>query len=115
MIWLIGIGGSLGAAARYIVSNQVKSKYERVYPFPLGTLLINIVGSFILGLLANLYIGSWIWYFWGMGFCGAFTTFSTFGYELVTLIELKKIRLALIYVSFSVVFGLLAAFIGYRL
>lgn len=117
MIWLIGLGGSLGAAARYLLSNFILRKSKSIQPFPLGTWIINISGSFILGVLANFHladkIDDWLWYFVGVGFCGAYTTFSTFGYEVINLIQAKEFNLAIVYVVLSVVVGVISASIGF--
>lgn len=116
MIWLIGIGGSLGAAARYLLGNFINRKKKRS-PFPLGTWVINITGSFLLGVLANLHltndISDGVWFFVGIGFCGAYTTFSTFGYETITLLQSNKKVLAGIYVLSSVFVSILTATIGF--
>ena len=116
MIWLIGIGGSFGAAARYLLGNLMNKK-KKLSPFPLGTLVINITGSFLLGLLANLHlsndISDWVWFFVGVGFCGAYTTFSTFGYETITLLQSNKIIFAGIYVITSVILSITTAAIGF--
>jgi fluoride exporter len=115
LIWLIGIGGSLGAAARYLLGNLLsrKKSYNR---YPLGTLVINSTGSFLLGILAKLHlandISDWIWFLVGVGFCGAYTTFSTFGYETITLLQSNKKILAGIYVLSSVVVSILMAALG---
>lgn len=117
MIWLIGIGGALGAVTRYIVGHIINNRTKKAYPFPIGTWIINISGSFLLGLLTQFYISNEIseglFYFGSIGFCGAFTTFSTFGYETITLIHLNKKKLALFYVSSSVVLGVISAMVGY--
>lgn len=116
MIWLIGIGGSLGAAARYLLGNFINKK-KKLNPFPLGTWIINITGSFLLGLLVNLHfkneISNGVWLFLGVGFCGAYTTFSTFGYETISLIESNKKVLAGVYVLTSVIISIMAAIIGF--
>ncbi|WP_318503523.1 fluoride efflux transporter CrcB [Bacillus sp. T3] len=119
MIWLIGFGGSLGAATRYLLGGYINNKNSKWSPFPLGTWIINITGSFILGLLAHLYqnysINEALWLFAGVGFCGAYTTFSTFGYETITLIHNQKIKLAVFYVAVSVIIGIMSAWLGYIL
>lgn len=116
MIWLIGIGGSFGAAARYLLGNFINRK-KKLSPFPLGTWVINITGSFLLGVLANLHlsndISDGVWFFVGIGFCGAYTTFSTFGYETLTLLQSNKKVLAGIYVLSSVFVSILTAAIGF--
>lgn len=72
MIWIIGIGGALGTATRFIVGNIINKRTQTVYPFPVGTWLINIIGSFLLGLITQLYlsnhIGEWLLHFGGVGF-----------------------------------------------
>lgn len=115
MIWLVGIGGSLGAAARYILGNIISKRSQS--PFPIGTWVINITGSFLLGFLTQLYLSNrmdeWLLFFGGIGFCGAFTTFSTFGYETITLIQSNKIKLAIIYVISSITVGIISALMGF--
>jgi fluoride exporter len=115
MIWLIGIGGSLGACCRYLIGIATK-KYSSSN-FPISTWGINIFGSFLLGVLANLYsmgqIEEMTWSFWGIGFCGAFTTFSTFSLEVVTLLEDKRYQTAFWYVGSSLIVGVFGAFLGY--
>lgn len=116
MIWLIGIGGSFGAAARYLLGNFINKK-RKLSPFPLGTWVINFTGSFLLGVLANLHlsndISDGVWFFVGIGFCGAYTTFSTFGYETITLLQSNKKFFAGIYVITSVFFSITSAAIGF--
>lgn len=117
MIWVIGIGGSLGAAARFIAGNLICKGTQKVHPFPMGTWIINITGSFLLGFITQLHLSNHIsellWLFGGVGFCGAFTTFSTFGNEAITLIQSNKIRLATIYVVTSIIVGVISAMIGF--
>lgn len=117
MIWLIGLGGSLGAALRFLFGSFISNRTKRMYPFPMGTWLINISGSFLLGIIANLHqsnqLSDWAWYFIGVGFCGAYTTFSTFGYETITLIHSNKIKIAILYVVSSFGLGVISAVIGF--
>ena len=117
MIWIIGIGGSLGAAARFLLGNLIRKGTQKIDPFPIGTWIINITGSFLLGLLAQFHlanvISDWLWFFAGVGFFGAYTTFSTFGNETITLILANKLKLAAIYVVTSIIFGVIAATIGF--
>lgn len=119
MIWFIGLGGSLGAAARFILGKMINKRVHRIPLFPLGTWVINISGSFLLGLLANLHlsnqISEGIWLFAGVGFCGAYTTFSTFGYETITLIQDHKIKIAILYVVTSVILGVVSTAIGFMI
>lgn len=110
---MIGIGGAFGAAARFIIGNMLNKRTT----FPIGTWLINIAGSFLLGFITQLYLsnnmGEWLFHFVGVGFCGAFTTFSTFGYETITLLQLNKIKLATIYVMSSITVGVISAVLGF--
>lgn len=119
MMWLIGVGGSLGAAVRYLLGGYINEKWIRRRPFPVGTLIINCTGSFFLGLLAHLYqseaIDEVVWFFAGVGFCGAYTTFSTFGYETISLLQKLEIKLAFLYVATSVIIGITFAWLGYIL
>jgi CrcB protein len=116
MIWLVGFGGALGAFVRYLLGAFINNRNKVLAPFPLGTLTINLSGSFLLGMLMQLHLESaipaWIWFFLGIGFCGAFTTMSTFGYEAIMLLQEKKTLMAAIYVTCSAVLGLLAAAVG---
>ena len=117
MIWVIGAGGSLGAAARFMLGEIVNKQAQKAHPFPWATWIVNISGSFFLGLITQLYFSSyiseWVWLFTGVGFCGAFTTFSTFGIETIRLLQSNKIKSAAIYVVASVIVGLAAAMIGF--
>jgi fluoride exporter len=115
LIWLIGVGGALGAAGRYLLGNFIKKKNPG--DFPLGTWVINISGSFLLGVLYKLHltkeITDLVWLFVGIGFCGAYTTFSTFGYETITLLQSNKNKLAGLYVLSSVIVSIGTAAIGF--
>lgn len=76
----VGAGGALGAAMRYTVSVQFAT--DR---FPVSTLLVNVVGSFVLGLVTFLAAGDTVVLFVGIGACGSFTTYSSFSVEVVRL------------------------------
>lgn len=73
---LIGIGGSIGAVARYLVSLALART-----SFPFATLLVNVMGSFILGIAVFRPVGGDTAMIVGVGFCGAFTTFSSFSFQ----------------------------------
>ncbi|MBM4761487.1 fluoride efflux transporter CrcB [Bacillus sp. B15-48] len=109
---LIGLGGAFGAICRYALGLFVTSRTTSA--FPLGTWIINISGSFLLGVIFNLYLHEdWLMLLAGIGFCGAYTTFSTFGNETVQLIVQHKLKLALLYVVASTVVSILAASLGF--
>jgi len=116
MFLLAGIGGMFGACARFGLGALVNSKIKTISPYPIGTFIINATGSFFLGLLAKWHlegnIGDNLWLLLGIGFCGAYTTFSTFGTETITLIDAKRFKLASIYVIASVLFGIIFAWAG---
>lgn len=116
MIWLIGIGGSIGAASRYLLVSFINKKRKPGH-FPWGTWVINITGSFLLGLLFKFHVTNEIevvvWHFAGIGFCGAYTTFSTFGYETITLFQENKKKLAVLYVFTSTIISIVMAAIGF--
>ncbi|SRR5690606_8622731 len=113
---LIFIGGGLGSVCRYLtgigVSRLISSSW------PLGTWLVNIVGSFLIGLLAGLvYVDDRMEEFARMfliiGFCGGFTTFSAFSYENLKLLQEGQFFLFLLYSSTSICLGITLVYMGY--
>jgi fluoride exporter len=90
MIWVaVALGGAVGAACRYVVDFAVAGRTRGAFPW--GTWTVNMLGSLVLGLLVGAMVGAGESALWHVaatsGFCGAFTTFSTFAYETVQLIE----------------------------
>lgn len=79
---LVGMGGAIGAIARYVVTEAVD-----VEEFPVGTFVVNVVGTFVLGLVAFAGVGGDVALLVGTGVAGAFTTFSSFSFETVRLWE----------------------------
>lgn len=112
-IFLIGIGGALGAIARYKLGAFLLRKEE--HTFPLGTFLINTIGALLLGIFSGMHLTGNSYYLLGDGFCGAFTTFSTFSLESVQLIRGKATRKAILFVILSVLTGVLCFAAGYCL
>ncbi len=111
---LVGAGGALGSVLRYTGSLLQQGK-----TFPLATLLINIIGSFVIGMvmgwcLKNESFSNWK-LFLATGICGGFTTFSAFSFENLLLLQNGKIFLSLLYITGSVVFGIAAAWLGYKI
>lgn len=110
---LIAIGGFIGANARYIIG-QLAKKYINV-SIPLGTLFINAIGSLLLGLMVGKGIRGDVYSFLGVGFMGAFTTFSTFKLELIQLWESKEYKAFVLYLIMSYGIGIVLASIGFLL
>ena len=116
---LVAIGGALGAVGRYCFI-EVVIFFGRS-SFPVGTMLVNIVGSFLMGMLSFVlmnYLGSMslqIRLLLATGFLGGFTTFSAFSFDVFHLINTSQFGLALFYVVFSVLFSMLAMFGGFYL
>jgi fluoride exporter len=106
---LVFVGAMAGAPLRYLTDRAVQSRHSSVFPW--GTLTVNVAGCLILGVLSG--VGSAIHALVGTGFCGALTTYSTFSYEVVRLVEEKDYFYATMYVAVSVVAGAGAAMLGY--
>lgn len=111
LIWLIAIGGCIGATARFCLANKVKP----INGFPLSTLLVNVIGSFLLGFFSGAVLNSTIALLVGTGILGSFTTFSTLKVEIVSLLDQKKMRTAFFYMAVSYIGGIVLAFGGYAL
>src|SRR5512146_1315859 len=117
-ILLVGIGGFVGSVARYLVAVLFAGQISSVFPF--ATLTVNVVGCFVIGLLFGLSDrGNLLSPEWRMllttGFCGGFTTFSTFSYESLRLMQDGEYLYLAAYVLISVVVGLAATFVGITL
>jgi CrcB protein len=86
---LVLVGGAVGAPLRYLTDLLVQSRHDSVFPW--GTFVVNAAGSFVLGLAAGAVSAAdgpdWALTLVGTGLCGALTTFSTFGYETLRLVE----------------------------
>ena len=114
----ISTGGALGACSRYAV-NQFAGEHWS-HPFPIATLAINLTGSFVLALFLTVIATrngrfTILRLFVATGFLGAYTTFSTFSVETAHLLRDDKWTIAFLYVSISLIGGMAAAFVGYRL
>ncbi len=112
---IIGVGGFLGAIARYAIGVWIGQKWGRI--FPLGTFFINVSGSFFIGLIMSLFTERFMvnpqWrLFLVVGFLGAYTTFSTFEYETGRLIKDGEWLVATMNVVLSVFVGFVALKIG---
>ena len=116
-LFYVASGGAVGAVLRYLTSNFYKFYFPN---FPIGTLFINFIGSFLIGILAsNLdsrgtsYI--FIKYFLIIGILGSFTTFSTFSLETIQLVNDKKLFLSLVYIFLSISLCIFGAFFGFNI
>ncbi len=109
---LLSIGGACGAMARYKLG-VIILKHDK-HSFPLSTFIINITGTFLLGVLSGLHLSGNPYLLLGDGFCGAFTTFSTFAVEGVQLIRHNAVKKSIIFIVLSVTIGLICFFIGYE-
>ena len=112
----VGIGGFAGAILRYLVSGYVQDLSRRV-DFPYGTLAVNVTGCFLLGALSQMVALQWdiaaeIRLMLMVGLLGAFTTYSTFGNETLTLIQDQRLFLALMNIGTHLFLGLLAVLLG---
>ncbi|KZZ84759.1 fluoride efflux transporter FluC [Bacillus sp. SJS] len=101
-------GGFLGAISRYAVSR----KWNRTL-LPYGTLIVNLSGAFILGVIAGSGLTGHYFLFAATGFLGAFTTFSTLNLELAKQVMERKYKVVLIYAGMTYIGGLLLAFAGF--
>jgi CrcB protein len=113
-ILLVGIGGFIGAILRYVLGGWIQNSFVN---FPVGTLTINTIGSFFLGLIMYLseYQGLFsnqTRIFLTIGILGAFTTLSTFGYESFRLLDDSKLTFMVINVVSTVLFSMLAVYLG---
>jgi len=117
-ILAIAAGGAVGSVLRYAVSTGVYSMLGRGFPY--GTLAVNVIGSFLMGMLFVLMVErldmSAVWRMAVLvGFLGAFTTFSTFSIETVNLLQGGDFVRALLNIVISVVFCIVATWVGFRL
>ncbi|KAF2955627.1 fluoride efflux transporter CrcB [Marinitoga sp. 38H-ov] len=115
----IGLGGFCGAILRYLLSKYINTLFS-IGNMPYGTLFVNILGAFILSFLMSLSvykleIPKSFMLFFATGFIGSFTTFSTFMYETIILSEESFSLYSLLYLSLSIILGLLFSFLGYSL
>ena len=110
----IALGGAVGAVARYGVGGWVQDRAG--FAFPWGTLVVNVVGSLLIGFTLRyveaVRLGPEIRALLAVGVLGAFTTFSTFSYETVALLEEGAWRRALAYTIGSVALGIVAVYAG---
>ena len=116
MIWYVAVGSAVGGVARYLLGAYIQ---QRAGPsFPTGTLVVNVSGSFLLGLLLRYALGSEaispeLRAMLTIGFCGGYTTFSTFSFESAVLLEEGQHARAGLYILASVVLSLVGMWVGF--
>jgi CrcB protein len=113
--FLVAVGGLVGSVSRYWIGGWVQRASDA--DFPWGTLAVNLLGCFVLGLVMTLslergVLGPNLRICLSIGFCGGFTTMSTFGYETVALLRDGSVGLALGNLGITVLLGLFAVWIG---
>jgi CrcB protein len=108
---LVFLGAMVGAPLRYLTDRAVQTRHDSLFPW--GTFTVNLTGCLILGALTGAAVPAGLFALLGTGFCGALTTYSTFSYETLRLLEQKAYFYATANVTVSVIAGLGAALLGY--
>jgi CrcB protein len=112
-VGIVALGGALGAILRYLVTSWVQ---HRVDFFPWGTVVVNLVGSFLIGIVLEMtlrgFLSSQARLLLGVGILGGFTTFSSLSWEMLTLLEEGDILPAFLYGFGSLVIGVFCAWLG---
>lgn len=112
---LVGMGGAIGSALRYLFSQMIKPT-----SFPLATFTVNMIGSFLIGIIIayslrnNDFNNHWK-IFLATGICGGFTTFSSFSMENLQLIQQGKWLILFFYIAGSIFLGIIGTAIGYKI
>jgi len=118
-LFLVAVGGAIGSVARWGTAVAIGDRFGANLAWPWPTFTVNLVGSFLIGLIAALAAGGAISpatrLFLAVGIMGGFTTFSSFSLDVVANLESGRGGLALAYVLASVVLGVLATFGGFAL
>ena len=112
---LIGMGGFLGSVFRFLVGQGLHRIFDTI--FPIGTMTVNIVGSFIIGVVYSMaerdnLINPEMRMFLAVGFCGGFTTFSSFAFDKLNLLKDSGFLYLSLYLGGSVFLGLVAVYLG---
>ncbi|HUQ80369.1 MAG TPA: fluoride efflux transporter CrcB [Gemmatimonadaceae bacterium] len=115
LFWYVAIGSAVGGVARLLLGSAIQQRTPG--PFPVGTFVVNITGAILLGflmryLLASPTVSAEMRALLTTGFCGGYTTFSTFSYETLTLIEAGDYRRATLYATLSVILALAGTVVG---
>jgi len=112
---LIGIGSCIGGISRYLTQQYVQKYYPS--SIPLGTLSVNIIGCFLIGIIYALadrgnILSPAMRLFLATGFCGGYTTFSSFAYENISLMREGDFFYTGLYIMLSIVIGFAAVYLG---
>jgi CrcB protein len=114
---IIGLGSFIGGASRFLLSKLIQTQFATVFPF--GTLVVNVVGCFLIGLVFGWSSKNYLEPTWQLflttGVLGGFTTFSAFSIETITMMNAGQTTSAIFYVVLSVVVGLAGTIAGYAL
>ena len=114
-VLIVGFGGGIGSILRYLTTFYAAKFFPS--KFPIGTFAVNFLGCFLVGLLLGYFeknnlVNSDLKLLFVTGFCGGYTTFSAFGYENINLFQSNNTLLAFAYIGASLIFGLLAVWLG---
>lgn len=116
-ILVVGIGGFVGSSLRYLISKYVAIHTQSI--FPLGTFSVNIAGSFFIGMIIAASLSDDLSHsarlLLATGFCGGFTTFSSFSYEFFSLLQNEYLGYAFLYAAASLILGLFFVWLGFML
>jgi CrcB protein len=118
LVLAVAVGGALGSVSRYGLDTFIEQRTESLFPW--ATFTVNITGCLAVGFIIAALVDrhrspQWLRVGLVLGFCGGYTTFSTFAQEALDSLEGRDIAVALTYVTASVVLGVLAVLIGARL
>jgi CrcB protein len=116
MLLYVALGSAIGGVSRYLLGGLVQRMLDTT--FPAGTLLVNVTGSFLLGAIIRYALETpsltpEVRAFLTIGFCGGYTTFSTFSYEAVALLKDGEWGRAGVYITASVILSLMGTFLGF--
>lgn len=118
VIWYVAVGSAIGGASRYALGLALQQRFGP--GFPISTLVINVTGSLILGFLIRAVVDLTVFTpgiraLLTVGFCGGYTTFSTFSYDTALLLERGEYGRAALYIMLSVSLAIAATFVGFAM